>query len=72
MIGNVWSHWNESAVIMNYAEMAQISTIPFPTIFVCPWMQTLKSKLDLSSRMHVYLRLPLPVPIPIENLTETE
>ncbi|KAG4070571.1 hypothetical protein HA402_011958 [Bradysia odoriphaga] len=49
-IQNVWIKWRDSPVIMNMNEkMIPISTIPFPTITICPEVKTRKGKLDLSS-----------------------
>lgn len=48
-IQNIWSKWNEDPKIMNFVEKSMsISSIPFPTVTVCPQTKVLSYKLDLS------------------------
>ncbi|XP_031639513.1 pickpocket protein 28-like [Contarinia nasturtii] len=65
MIQNFWTQWNEDPFKLNIDGTADISSIPFPTITICPIMKALKSKLDISSKFNQNLE-------PIANLSDTE
>lgn len=44
MIGNAWMDWDENPITMDYSKKAHISTIPFPTVTICPSLKGIKSK----------------------------
>lgn len=50
MIRDIWIKWRDYPTTMSLTEEPlPISTIPFPTVTVCPRVKTLKEKLDLTS-----------------------
>ncbi|XP_055308681.1 pickpocket protein 28-like, partial [Sitodiplosis mosellana] len=65
MIHNSWSDWNENPLTFDSSNKAHISTIPFPTVTICPYIKTLKHKLDISSKLNSKFEL-------IANLSDTE
>lgn len=49
LIENVWIEWCDNPVKMTMTEKPlPISSIPFPTVTICPETKTYKSKLDLT------------------------
>lgn len=49
LIENVWLKWCSDPVKMTMMEKpSPISSIPFPTVTICPETKTYKSKLDLT------------------------
>lgn len=49
LIRNVWIKWRDNPVTMTMNEkQIPISTIPFPTVTICPEIKTYKVKLDIS------------------------
>lgn len=58
MIHNIWTHWRNNPVTMSFAEEdLPISTIPFPTVTICPEIKTNFLKSSLSSILKSYPHL---------------
>lgn len=53
LIRNIWVKWRDTPVTMSMTEkLVPISTIPFPTITICPEIKTYKEMLDLTRLIH--------------------
>lgn len=49
-IQNIWMKWHKNPVTYSFSEkQVSISSIPFPTVTICPETKTKKAKLDLIS-----------------------
>lgn len=49
MIQNEWNEWNKNPTkIEEIGKLNHISTIPFPTVTICPSIKIMKSKLNIS------------------------
>lgn len=59
-IRNVWIDWRNRPVTMTYSEKEEsISTIPFPTVTVCPRTKFLKDKFKFDNDLyHAYMANP--------------
>lgn len=56
-IHNIWLKWHKNPVSMSFTENEMpISTIPFPTVTVCPETKTYASKLNLTLAYHELLQ----------------
>lgn len=52
LIKNTWINWSENPVSMSLAEKREsISSVPFPTLTICPELKTTSSKLNLISML---------------------
>lgn len=53
-ISSIWRKWNETPVTISFSEHnIPISSIPFPTVTICPETKAQKSKLDLFNAYHM-------------------
>lgn len=65
LVQNVWIKWRDTPVIMAMNEkQLPISTVPFPTVTICPETKVHRSKLDLERLYEV--------PKEMWNCTEAE
>lgn len=62
-IQNIWIKWGDNPVTMSLNEReAPVSTIPFPTVTICPETKTYMNKLNTTFAFRT----------PIDNLTDIE
>lgn len=53
LVKDIWIKWQENPVTMSFTEKPlHFSSIPFPTITICPEMKTVKKKFDISNTLN--------------------
>lgn len=56
-IHNIWLKWHKNLVSMSFTEKPMpTSTIPFPTVTICPETKTYASKLNVTLAYHELLQ----------------
>lgn len=64
-IWNIWLKWNDRPVTMSFTDKeVLVSSIPFPTVTICPETKAYKEKLDVIAAYNTLKRS--------ENLSKTE
>lgn len=65
MIKTTWFDWQEKPTTLNIIEDSPISSIPFPTVTICPATKVIKDKFNIDEKFMTPWHL-------VPNLTDRE